>query len=116
VLNKPVEITVFDITEISSGSYVVTLEGDFTYRTSPQIRREFTRLRAKGIHHIVADISRVRYIDSAGLATLIEAQQESVRLDIGFTLRGIRPDVEFVFELTKIRDLFEIAPLLEFSG
>jgi anti-sigma B factor antagonist len=111
-----VELNVIDITEVSSGSYVLTFEGELSYRTSPQIRKELTRLRAEGIDQITVDISRVNYIDSSGLATLIEAQQESERVDIDFTLRGIRPDVECVFELARIRDLFAIAPQLESSS
>jgi anti-sigma B factor antagonist len=87
----------------------VCLEGDLDFSTSPKVREELSSLIRRDTNQIVVDLSDVNHMDSSGIATLIEAQQESERRGIRFTLTGMGPSLEAVFDLENVKVIFEIA-------
>ena len=57
---------------------------------------------------ILVNLSDVKYMDSSGVATLIEGLQQSKKYDGRFILVGLLPNVREVFELTRLDKVFEI--------
>jgi len=88
--------------------YTICLEGDLDFSTSPKVREELSSLITRDTNRIVVGLSDVDYMDSSGLATLIDAQQRSKSSNIRFTLMGIGPSLEAVFDLANVKDIFEI--------
>jgi anti-sigma B factor antagonist len=86
----------------------ICLAGDLDFSTSPKVREEVSGLIKRHRNQIIVDLTDVGYMDSTGLATLINAQQGSKRSNVRFTLMGIAPSVEAVFDLTNVKDIFEI--------
>jgi anti-sigma B factor antagonist len=86
----------------------ICLAGDLDFGTSPKVREEVSSLTKRHTNQIVVDLTDVGYMDSSGLATLINGQQGSKRSNIRFTLMGIGPSLEAVFNLTNVKDIFEI--------
>src|ERR1700683_3538565 len=86
---------------------VVEVEGDVDLGTSPVFRRtlfETLSLAAK----LALNLEAIRYIDSSGIATLIEVLKDSQRLKKEFVLFGLSPAVEEVFRLTHVIRIFQV--------
>jgi anti-sigma B factor antagonist len=58
--------------------------------------------------NIVVDLQDVRYMDSSGVATLIEGYKLCQKNNGRFVLAGLKPEVREVFELTRLDRVFEI--------
>jgi anti-sigma B factor antagonist len=86
---------------------VVEVEGDVDLGSSPAFRH--TLLDSLPHADMVAlNLTAIRYIDSSGIATLIEVLKRSQILNIQFVLFGLSPAVQEVFRLTHVFRLFKI--------
>lgn len=99
-----------NVTERKPGVFVVALEGDLDMSTSPELRNTLLPIFQRGASHVVIDLSEVPYIDSSGIATFVEGLQFSLKGDVRFTLAGARASVESIFDLARLKDVFEMAP------
>jgi len=61
----------------------------------------------------VVDLSGVNYMDSSGVATLVEAMQISRRQSTKLVLCSLQDKVRSVFEIARLDRVFEIAPNVE---
>jgi anti-sigma B factor antagonist len=57
---------------------------------------------------MTVDLSRVSYIDSSGLATLLEAERNARRQNTRLTLKGVQGQTRHFLEITRLDRLFEI--------
>ena len=97
------KISVRDVGEAK----VVEVEGDVDLGTSKDLRRtlfDTLHLAAK----LALNLEAIRYIDSSGIATLIEVLKDSQRLNKEFVLFGLSPAVEEVFRLTHVIRVFQV--------
>ena len=69
-----------DITPRQSRSNVVPLKGEIDLHVSPTVTAALNDVIDKKPGRLVVDLSEVSYIDSAGLAALIQAMQKRGRL------------------------------------
>jgi anti-sigma B factor antagonist len=88
--------------------FIVHLDGDVHYGTSPKVREEIFSLIKQRTNHIIVDLTGVDYMDFSGIATLAEARLRSKWSNIRFTLTGIGPSLESVFDVANLKDIFEI--------
>jgi anti-sigma B factor antagonist len=98
-----VKISIRDV----GNAKVVEVEGDVDLGTSPAFRRtlfETLPLSAR----LALNLQAIRYIDSSGIATLIEVLKDSQRLNKEFVLFGLSPAVEEVFRLTHVIRIFQV--------
>ena len=86
---------------------VVDLDGEVDLGTSPQLRRALFDLLAK-TSRLVINLQALRYIDSSGIATLIEVFKDAQRLKKELVLFGLSPAVQDVFRLTHVNRIFRI--------
>ena len=89
--------TIFDVT------------GDIDFANSPEVRqsvlREIREIRAS---RVVMNLSQVRYIDSSGVASLIEGLKASRDLGSRFILIGLSTSAREVLQLSRLTKVFEI--------
>ena len=99
-----------DIAVRTSGSTsIVDLNGDITLRTTPELRKVLLgQFREKRASRVVVNMTGVRYIDSAGVASLVEALRLSRDLKRQFALFGLSKIARQVLELTRLTKVFEI--------
>jgi anti-anti-sigma factor len=98
-----VKISVRDV----GTSRVVDVDGEVDLGTSPELRRTlFEAFPAVG--KLALNLAAIRYIDSSGIATLIEVLNRSHRLKKQFVLFGLSPAVQDVFRLTQVVRVFEV--------
>jgi anti-sigma B factor antagonist len=86
---------------------IVKVDGDVDLGTSGALRRTlFAALPETSI--LALNLEAIRYIDSSGIATLIEVLNDSRRLNKQFVLFGLSTAVEEVFRLTHVIRIFRI--------
>ena len=91
----------------SNAAQVVDVEGDVDLGTSPNLRRTLFDLLGKK-PKLAVNLRGVRYIDSSGIATLIEVLKSTQRLPMEFILFGLSPAVQDAFRLTHVSRIFRI--------
>jgi anti-sigma B factor antagonist len=91
----------------SDAAQVVEVEGDVDLGTSPNLRRTLFDLMGKR-PKLALNLRGVRYIDSSGIATLIEVLKSTQRLPMEFVLFGLSPAVQNAFRLTHVNRIFRI--------
>ena len=89
---------------------VLPLEGVIDLHVSPQISASLANLIAVKPSKVVVDLSKVTYIDSSGLAVLIEAMQNVAHYGGQFALSGLQEGVRPIFEIARLDQVFRIFP------
>ena len=88
---------------------LVRIAGEIDMHTSPNVRNTLLPFFERGMKGIVVDLAGVTYMDSSGIATMIEGLQWSSREGKRFVLTGLRDAVMDVFVLTNLKDAFEFS-------
>ncbi len=102
---------VMEITETEENGVVdLRLSGEIDLHASPELRVRLHEIAERGTPALVIDFSGVAYIDSSGLATLVEYVREAKAHDGKLALHGLQPKVKMVFELVRLNELFAIQP------
>ncbi len=86
---------------------VVYLSGDVDLERSPDARKVLLESVDKG-HNVLVDMSAVDYIDSSGVASLVEALQASKKKNLDFTLTQVSEPALKVFRLARLEKVFNI--------
>ena len=89
---------------------VFPLEGEIDLHVSPGIAASLKPMIAERPKQLVVDLSRVSYIDSSGLAVLIEAMQNVAAYGGKFALAGLQEGVRPIFEIARLDQVFRIYP------
>jgi anti-sigma B factor antagonist len=88
---------------------IFELSGYVDYANSRQLResvlREILEIRTP---QVVVNLSAVRYIDSSGVASLVEALKASRNLGVRFILFGLSTPAREVLQLSRLIKVFEI--------
>ncbi|MGA1867925.1 MAG: STAS domain-containing protein [bacterium] len=92
----------------TEGRYtIITLDGDVDLHSSPQARKQVLHYLNNN-HNIAVDLSGVGYIDSSGIATLVEGFQLSRKKRRQFALVGVSGMVTKVIQLARLDAIFPI--------
>ena len=88
---------------------VVDLGGRITLGDgSALLRRTVRQLLDDNRTRILINLADVDYIDSSGIATLIEVLKSAQRMQMEFVLFGLSPAVQDAFRLTHVNRVFRI--------
>jgi len=89
------------------------LAGSVTIDSSPELRRVLLQtLKIRNCRWLVLDFEKVVYIDTSGLAVLIEALRAARQADKSLHLSGLRDRPRYLIESTGLLRLFNEAPVL----
>lgn len=91
-------------------SNVLALEGEIDLHVSPKVKASLAKLIESKPPLLVVDLSRVSYIDSSGLAVLIEGMQNVEEYRGRFALSGLQDSVRPIFEIARLDQVFLIFP------
>jgi anti-sigma B factor antagonist len=89
---------------------VLPLEGEIDLHVSANVTASLQAMIDKKPKKLVVDLSRVTYIDSSGLAALIEGMQNVEEYGGKFALAGLQENVRIVFEIARLDQVFQIFP------
>ena len=94
--------------EAKNGLTVCCVEGEIDINTSPNVKKSFDKLIGAKTPKIVINLSKVTYVDSSGLATLVEILKNMRSYGGRLRLTNLSSKVKSLFEITKLEKLFEI--------
>ena len=89
---------------------VLPLDGEIDLHVSPEVAKSLKSMIAKKPKNVVIDLTKVTYLDSSGLAVLIEGMQNVQQYGGRFRLAGVQEDVKHVFDIARLDQVFDIYP------
>jgi anti-sigma B factor antagonist len=88
---------------------IFDISGDIDLATSPALRKALLHeLRELKMPRVVLNLGSVRYIDSSGVASLVEGLKASRDVGSRFILFGLNKTIREVLQLSKLLKIFEI--------
>jgi anti-sigma B factor antagonist len=88
---------------------VVDVSGDIDLASSPEVRKALLHeVRDNRRPRVVLNLSAVRYIDSSGVASLVEGLKASRDSGSRFILVGLSGTAREVLQLSRLVKVFEI--------
>jgi anti-sigma B factor antagonist len=99
------ELTVERFEGVAEDQRILLLRGPITIETTPHFERA---IRNECAITMILDLSDVPYIDSVGLGSLVAAYVSHQKNGRCLVLTGVKPRVEKILEITKVKDLFVI--------
>ncbi|MCP4407253.1 MAG: STAS domain-containing protein [Gammaproteobacteria bacterium] len=92
----------------TEGSYtVLSLAGEVDLHYSPKLRKQLLKDMGAG-RNVLVELSKVRYIDSSGIASLVEAYQLAKKKNLEFGLVGVSHAAMQVLQLARLDKVFPI--------
>jgi anti-sigma B factor antagonist len=91
----------------------LSLAGEIDLARSPELRLRLRDEVDARPARLIVDLSRVTYMDSSGVATLVEALQRSKNKGTRLVLCGLQPKVKSIFTISRLDTVFEIAASAE---
>jgi anti-sigma B factor antagonist len=85
----------------------VFLSGEIDMQRSPDARRALLAQVERG-HGLIVDLGDVQYMDSSGIASLVEAYQAARDARLHFALARVTEPVMQVLTLTRLDTVFPI--------
>ena len=88
---------------------ILDITGDIDLANSPEVRKAVLReVRELRTPRVMMNLSKVRYIDSSGVASLVEGLKASRDLGLRFILFGLSPSAREVLQLSRLLRIFEV--------
>ena len=87
----------------------VAIQGRITIENSGEMRSALANALRTKPTSLSVDLSGVSYIDTSGLATLVEADRIAYKQGTRLILSGLQDQPRFLFDITNLDRLFEMA-------
>ena len=98
-----------NVTQETHGSATLFIvEGQVDMHTSPELRGHLRAALGSQASPLAVDLTDVAFIDSSGLATLIEALQAVGKYQGKLRLCGLSPEVRKLFDLAQLSTIFDL--------
>lgn len=94
------------------GVTVVSLEGEIDLQHSPSVRKQLMELMLAR-RDVLVDMGGVAYIDSSGIASLVEAYQMARKNATRFVLVAVSQPALRVLRLARLDKVFTLADSVE---
>jgi anti-anti-sigma factor len=95
-----IERTINDVT-------VLDLEGNLALNENARFRRHVMGAIDAGVHKLIVNLSRVKYIDSNGLGELISCYKALQRVNGHVKLLHLSDRLKYLLAITKLDSVFE---------
>lgn len=92
---------------------VVAPAGDVDLNASPTLRQALKQVQSTKPQTLVIDLSGVPYMDSSGVATLVEAMKIARDQRAKMILAAPTARVKSIFEIARLDMVFKIVPSVE---
>ena len=91
---------------------ILALSGEIDFHVSPRVREDVLAGLNEG-QNLLVDLSQVSYIDSSGIASLVEGFQHAKGKQLSFALLGVKDGVMSVLKLTRLDKVFPMFDSLD---
>jgi anti-sigma B factor antagonist len=94
--------------EKSPSGFLIRVVGEVDLYSSPELRKAILKAVPSAEGGLAIDMAGVTYIDSSGVATLVEGLRSAREHGTGFALVAPSPAVMQVLELARLDSIFEV--------
>ncbi len=94
----------------TEGVELLLVEGELDIATAPRLISVLNRAVQEALRSLVVDLSEVDFMDSTGLALLINAHRRLTRRSKGFAVVCPPGPLRRVFEVTDMVELLHVCP------
>lgn len=105
-MDEPTDIRI--TTEHRAGAIIIRPLGDIDLSRSPVLREALKKELAAKPRKLVIELAGVSYMDSSGVATLVEAMQIARKTGIALALCALTLRVRSIFEIARLEQVFTI--------
>jgi anti-sigma B factor antagonist len=95
-----------------AGPTVITVVGELDFYTAAQLRQALEKTTFTG-EGVIIDLTDLTYCDSTGITVLVTAYHRAQAGKAPLALAGLNPDLERVFGIVGLRDVFAIYPTVD---
>lgn len=99
--------------QASAGRIVVAPSGDVDLNCSRDLQSHLRRAMEGKPKLVIVDLTKVPYMDSSGVATLVEAMQIARKQSTKLVLCALQDKVRSIFEIARLDRVFTIVGDLE---
>lgn len=99
--------------DVAEGVVVVRPTGDVDMSRSPDLRVALRSVHEKRPSKLVVDLEDVGYMDSSGLATLVESMRTAKGNKTSMVLCAMNDKVRAIFEIARLNQFFTIVDSLD---
>src|SRR5215468_6373130 len=93
----------------TGGGAIVTVCGRVTIDSSPQLRAVLLQLVQEQAVVVNIDLSEVSYMDTSGIATMLEALRSAQDRSIALRMVGVSGQVRMLVEATQLAEVFRVS-------
>lgn len=97
-------------TQQRDGAHIITPVGEIDLGSSPELRDALRTALGANPERLVVDLSETTYMDSSGVATLVEAMQIARKQRTRLVLCAMQTRVRAMFEIARLDLVFTVAP------
>lgn len=94
--------------EQSGTGVVLTPIGEIDLSSSPELRESLLSALRDNPSRLIVNLNKTPYMDSSGVATLVEAMQKAMRSKTKLVLCGMEEKVRSIFEIARLDAVFTI--------
>lgn len=94
--------------ETQDDAVIISPTGDIDLSRAPSLRTQLGAAQANGPGRMVINLSEVPYMDSSGVATLVEAMQIARKSGTTLVLCAMQERVRSIFEIARLDMVFKI--------
>ncbi len=95
------------------GGVVVAPQGEIAYSEARPFQAAMRRVMDARPPKVVIDLSRVDYMNTPGVAVMVEALQAARKGKTRLVLAALNPKVMAILKIAKLNTVFEIADTLD---
>lgn len=97
----------------SGTTTVVAPSGEIAYQQAADFRTALRKAFDSKPGKLVVDLTLVDYMNTPGLATLVEALQIATKTKVPLVLCGLNDKVRAIFEIARLHTVFKIVPTVD---
>ena len=95
------------------GAVILSLAGEVDMKSSSELRAKFMEILKSAPAVLIVDMTEVEFMDSSGLAILVETLKCCRQNNGQLKLVGMVQTVRSVFEISRLDSIFQICETLE---
>lgn len=96
------------VESVAKGLTVVVAAGEIDIYSAPQLKETLYSAITGDLRGLLLDMSAVTFIDSTGLAVLVDARKRAQAIEANMALVIQDPNVRKVFEITALDQVFAL--------
>jgi anti-anti-sigma factor len=80
---------------------------------APQVKSEMVTLNAEGVHNLIMDLQKVKYIDSSGLSAILVGNRLFKEQNGAFVMTRVNDHVLKLIKISQLDSVLDILPSVE---